>query len=425
MSNGESNSEINDEIHSLFNAKKEFKPTKNVNPQGGLNSSWSITDKEINPSPEGADLNLHRFKRDSKTELHLEDLKINNKNDSKVDKQNADNSDVGSNTTSANTTKLIEWSPENEMIMVEWCDIAQCYKWLNAKSYSKYSYKNAWYTIPAIVLSTISGTASFAQTSLPIDYQVYSPMAIGAINIFIGILTTIHQYLKISELTEAHRVSSISWDKFARNIRIELAKKPDERMDAGHFLKLNRQEFDRLMETSPMINDDVISEFNSTFQGKPDTIERKRFEALKKPDICNTIISANETRHTWYLELEKSNDTFDNSPLDNDYIRSKDELINLQQQQILNKEEELRKNFESARETERKIIENKLSQMKKAKEEDDLYNKKCQIINKYIQSFEELYERKPFDNEIKSNLKDVIENDVLDRFLKSYDFNIV
>jgi hypothetical protein len=388
MSNTETNSEINEEIHSVFNAKKDFK-------------------------------------RDSKTELHLEDLKLNNRNDSKVDKQNADNSDIGSNTTTANTTKLIEWSPENEMIMVEWCDIAQCYKWLNAKSYSKYSYKNAWYTIPAIVLSTISGTASFAQTSLPTDYQVYSPMAIGAINIFIGILTTIHQYLKISELTEAHRVSSISWDKFARNIRIELAKKPDERMDAGHFLKLNRQEFDRLMETSPMINDDVISEFNSTFQGKPNTIERKRFEALKKPDICNTIISANETRHTWYLELEKSNDVFDNSPLDNDYIRSKDDLINLQKQQLFNKEEELRKNFESARDTERKIIENKLSEMKKAKQEEDLYVKKCETINKYIQSFEELYERKPFNTEIHNSLKDVIDNDVLDRFLKTYDYDIV
>lgn len=34
----------------------EFKPTNNSH------SSWSMTDKEINTSPEGADLNLHRFK---------------------------------------------------------------------------------------------------------------------------------------------------------------------------------------------------------------------------------------------------------------------------------------------------------------------------------------------------------------------------
>jgi hypothetical protein len=39
-----------------------FKPTKNPIRVRGLDSSWSVTDKEINPSPEGADLNLLRFK---------------------------------------------------------------------------------------------------------------------------------------------------------------------------------------------------------------------------------------------------------------------------------------------------------------------------------------------------------------------------
>ena len=150
---------------------------------------------------------------------------------------NLDNSDNISNVASANSgTKPLEWSPENEMIIVEWCDSAQCYKWLHARSHEKYSSKNAWFTIPAIVLSTISGTASFAQKSVPLEYQDYAPMIIGAINISVGILTTIQQYLKIAEYNEAHRVSAISWDKFARNIRIELAKKPEDRMDAEHFL---------------------------------------------------------------------------------------------------------------------------------------------------------------------------------------------
>jgi len=340
-------------------------------------------------------------------------------------RQPIDNSDAISTSNSANTTKNIEWSPENEMIMVEWCDVAQCYKWLNARSYSKYSYKNAWYTIPAIVLSTISGTASFAQTSLPVEYQVYSPMAIGAINIFIGILTTIHQYLKISELTEAHRVSSISWDKFARNIRIELAKKPEERMDAGHFLKLNRQEFDRLMETSPMINSDIISEFNSTFQGKPNTIERKRFEELKKPDICNTIVSANETRHHWYLEIDKPHEIIDTSAQDEEAVRSKDELIRTQQKRLLEREEEIRKNAESSREAARKLRESRLLLEKQAKDAEEIYNKKCESIYEYISNFEKLYSRRPVDNEIMNNLKDELDIDVLERFLKNYDNNVV
>ena len=39
-----------------------FKPTKNLIRPADSYSSWSMTDKEINPSPEGTDLNLQRFK---------------------------------------------------------------------------------------------------------------------------------------------------------------------------------------------------------------------------------------------------------------------------------------------------------------------------------------------------------------------------
>jgi hypothetical protein len=192
--------------------------------------------------------------------------------------------------------------------MVEWCDIAQCYKWLNTKAHAKLSFAHAWFTIPAITLSTITGTASFAQSSLPLRMQEYAPSVIGSINIFIGILSTIQQYLKISERNEAHRVSAISWDKFARNIRIELAKDPNERTEAGHFIRFSRMEFDRMMETSPAISQTIVDEFTSTFRGKPGSVERSRFDALRKPDICNTIRTANDYRHHWYKDIHPNSD---------------------------------------------------------------------------------------------------------------------
>ena len=223
----------------------------------------------------------------------------------------------------------VEWSPENEKILVEWCDIAQCYKWLNMRAHAKYSYLHAWFTIPAIILSTISGTASFAQQSFPPSTQEFVPMAIGSLNIFICILTTIQQYLKISELNESHRVSSIAWDKFARNIRIELAKKPDERLDAGSFIKHCRDEFDRLMETSPTITDKIVDEFKKTFSGPENSKQRKIFEQLKKPDICDTIISVNETRHKWYLALENVQEE-----ISEEMMNQKEAIIQEQQRQL-------------------------------------------------------------------------------------------
>ena len=235
---------------------------------------------------------------------------------------------TGNNNQSLNSQTPIpevKWSAENEKIPSEWCDIAKCYKWLHTAAHKKYSTLHAWFTIPAIIFSTISGTASFAQASFPPSMQLYAPMIIGSVNIVIGILTTIQQYMKISELNESHRVSAIAWDKFSRNISIELAKAPEERiMDAGHFLKTYREEFDRLMETSPTIPTGITQEFIEVFSGKStkwhsycckkeqqnkaekeeekqEKDERKRsFNALKKPDECSTAIISETGKHDWY-----------------------------------------------------------------------------------------------------------------------------
>jgi hypothetical protein len=366
-------------------------------------------------------------KSNSKNTTNLESL------DTKPTRQTNDNSDNSSSTGSS--TKPVEWSPENEVIMVEWCDVAQCYKWLNSRSHEKYSNLNAWFTIPAIVLSTISGTASFAQSSLPVAYQVYSPMGIGAINIFIGILTTVQQYLKIAELNEAHRVSSISWDKFSRNIRIELAKKPEERMDAGHFLKLCRQEFDRLMETSPIIHDDIIKEFKRKFEGKPGTIERERFEQLKKPDICDIIVSANETRHQWYLELDKQTNIRDIDLINaEDEIKTRDEFIRQQQQKLFEKESILKQKENILKQKDELIKQKNLHEQelilkqneeielshKIIEEHENVYKEKSKNILEYVEKFENIYQRKPLPDEINDNMKEDVEEDVLSRFLMSY-----
>jgi hypothetical protein len=204
---------------------------------------------------------------------------------------------------SVNTKQKIEWSYDNEEIIAEWCDIAQCYKWLNYHSHNYYYRLHAWFTIPAITFSTISGTASFASASIPREYQQFAPMVIGTINIFIGILTTVQQYLKVSELKEAHRIASISWDKYARNISIELSKTPLERIDAATFLKFSRQEFDRLMESNPSIPIHIIRNFKEAFRGKNHE-ERKHFDLIKKPDICDVIVSINEKRHMWFPKRE-------------------------------------------------------------------------------------------------------------------------
>jgi len=187
-----------------------------------------------------------------------------------------------------------EWKTEHETILVEWADKAMCYRWLHARSHQAYSKTNAWFTIPVIIMSTLTGTANFAQDRFPENIKPFAQMGIGAVNIFAGILTTIAQFLKIGELNEAHRVSSIAWDKFYRNIKVELAKSRDERMHVGHMLKMCKEEFDRLMETSPSINEKIILLFNTTFPSKKPIKQLDPLEQpneIKRPEICDSLVS--------------------------------------------------------------------------------------------------------------------------------------
>ena len=191
--------------------------------------------------------------------------------------------------------EYIAWEHHHETIFVDWADKAACYKWLHDKSYLKYSAKRNMFTIPVIIMSTLTGTANFALERFPKEYQNICSIAIGSVNILAGIITTIGQFLKLNELTESHRTASVAWDKFHRSIRIELIKAPDERPDVNYFMKTSRDEFDRLMETCPDIDKNIIELFRkklTTGIDKNDVIRKnKNFNKLIKPELFNEISS--------------------------------------------------------------------------------------------------------------------------------------
>jgi hypothetical protein len=210
------------------------------------------------------------------------------------------------------------WTTEHEMVLAEWGDKAMCYKWLHAKSHGKYRQLNTWYTIPVIVMSTLTGTANFAQDKIPESFRGYATMIIGGVNILAGIITTIQQFLKITELNEGHRVSSIVWDKFYRKIKVELSKHRDERTEVKDFFKSATEEYDRLMETSPVIDKSIIEVFNKTFvkqsnvnasvnplidngskkevNADEDDLKLKEFfEKLTTPEICDSLVTVKQS----------------------------------------------------------------------------------------------------------------------------------
>ena len=178
------------------------------------------------------------------------------------------------------------WGSEHENVLAEWADKSNFYNWLHTKCHEKFHNLHIWYTVPVIIMSTLTGTANFAQSKIPVSFQGYATMIIGAVNIAAGIITTVQQFLKINELNESHRVAAIGWDKFYRAIKVELSKKPEERVKVFDFFKSATDEYDRLMETSPSIEENILKLFEKTFGNIFD-------EGFVKPEICNSLVSVN------------------------------------------------------------------------------------------------------------------------------------
>lgn len=154
------------------------------------------------------------------------------------------------------------WHPQQEVILKAWGETCACYRYLHYKSYQKFKKQSMRFTLPIIIISTITGTANFAQETFPTQWQPYVPAGIGALNLFAAIMTTVAQFLKVSELLESHRVSSIHYGKLARSIRLELTLPIHERAhDGTNMVEICRSELDRLIEQSPPIQNDVLSEF--------------------------------------------------------------------------------------------------------------------------------------------------------------------
>jgi hypothetical protein len=207
-------------------------------------------------------------------------------------------------------TEMKIWNDSEVELLKRWGEVSSSYRFLHDRAFRIFQLRNYCFTIPVIVLSTISGTASFSISSFPVNLQVYVPMVIGGINIFVGIVQTIAQFLRISELAESHRVASTAYGKFSRNIATELSLPPNNRTYNGiDFVQMCRAEMDRLLEQSPIIPMNLLSDFdrNPTFENitKPDVLkitEIREYKPSKDERVQNIVSGATEQFKNLHLQ---------------------------------------------------------------------------------------------------------------------------
>ena len=191
------------------------------------------------------------------------------------------------------------WNDQHENILRQWGEASGCYRYMHHRAFLMYKKLSMRFTLPVIVLSTITGTANFAQEQFPESIRPMVPSVIGGMNLIAGLIATIMQFLKINELMENHKAAALSYGLLSRNIRLTLALAREERNQDGlDFVTSCKTEYDRLLEQSPSVPMSILNDFDKEYPldnvfTKPEILDVRAIPKLRIPGSTNIVKGVN------------------------------------------------------------------------------------------------------------------------------------
>jgi len=209
------------------------------------------------------------------------------------------------------------WNEYHENVLRQWGEASACYRYMHHRAFLTYKKLSLRFSLPVIVLSTITGTANFAQSSFPESIKGGVPAVIGGMNLIAGLIATIMQFLKINELMENHRTSALGHGGLSRNIRLQLALPRDERSKEGLiFVNECKGIYESLLEQSPPIPKEILKTFEKDYpiEGvftRPEILNVRPIPLLKLPKTIEPIRAITKILHsrklvsTWHLLLRR------------------------------------------------------------------------------------------------------------------------
>jgi hypothetical protein len=172
----------------------------------------------------------------------------------------------------ADESTITEWSSGLEEVLRKEGEEGASMFWLHNRSSVLATRNNDMINIPSIVLQTVTGFLSATGGLVP-------ALALGAISVFTGVLSTLLSYYKFSARAEAHRMSAQLYLKIYKKIEIELSLPIEQRMAPVKLLEEVRDKLARVGEVAPDIPEIVLNEYKKKFHDGE----------AKKPIIANGI----------------------------------------------------------------------------------------------------------------------------------------
>lgn len=190
---------------------------------------------------------------------------------------------------------IITWNDSLETLVAEEAEKCGGLSWLHAECERYFSFHTNFIALPVIILSTVNGFLSGSSQTLFSNPQT-SSIGLGVVSLFTGVLSTIGSYFAWAKRTEAHRISSIQYQKISKFLTIELSLPKTERVAAKDILKITRDQIERLMEISPAVPESIVKKYNIKFKDMVDVAQPELIQGLRKVRIHRLLEDIPEDR---------------------------------------------------------------------------------------------------------------------------------
>ena len=182
---------------------------------------------------------------------------------------------------SPDTAPGLQWTPQIDRMLANWCDQAKSFEWMNTEAYSRYSVRSISMSITVNVAIALSGVANLIVGSSQLSATGVPPSTIlGCVSIAISIMSMLEDKFDWTTMANNFKQASVQWSNVSRKLEEQLAVPPGGRKDCSTFLKYIKQDMTTVSATNYMIPKDIRKKCMDKFSKIPE---------FDVPDICGQV----------------------------------------------------------------------------------------------------------------------------------------
>jgi hypothetical protein len=155
------------------------------------------------------------------------------------------------------------WTEEKEDTLKAYAEESECMYVAYTKEHLKYRNYGHYFTIPSIVISTVTGLLAFDSN---FSSSTSGPIVIGSLNIFVAIIGTVYKVLEYAELEAKFKFLAAEHLKLHSEIQAALLKAPKDRDNALEFVRKVENRRMQLIDNPPAVSDSVKNRFKQKYK---------------------------------------------------------------------------------------------------------------------------------------------------------------